>query len=1337
MFEANNRKINNLVKCVLLYLSIFMVISASGYQWTTFDYSETYTNNTTRAYRIAIPSDFTQVRGLLINFNGSSGDTRGQYVSKYFANWMRLPEHQFAFIGTIGTEIQPNTQLPGEILLRALASFAVQSNRPEITNCPWVFYGFSAGASRGYDITRTNASMVMALACASGGTGFFIGDPPTLTPDDCFQIPMYMNASKTDVGSVTNSNYIFISTNVIRGLLGDFDLIQQGTTHSEIWNQHAPGMSWLKSVIKYSYPTNQCVAYGKLALNRMVKSDGWLIQPAFNNVPFPYITNYSSYVLDQTNNAWWLPDKDQAYVERSFASWDNRLKITAPATEIEVAPNQNIAVTIDDSLFVGWTNLALFNFSTNIANKTSGTASFVITNIQPGMYVIHVIGTHAGTNAISQPVLFYANLNSAPPVPTCPGKSWYASPSGAGSGTLASPFDLQTAFDSLLILPGDTIWLRGGIYTHLPQGVVTGNEGYIWRVTISGTLTAPITIRSYPGEKARLDGGEYSAGIYAFHADSRPVVSFGSSAPANSAMGNNLIVQDLEFFSSSTSARFSADTVNPAFPNDYFRTDGPYVYGTGVKIVNCVSHDLSTGISLWKQASTAEAYGNVCYNNGWLGTPQLHGHNFYTQHNTASGFITIKRNICLNPYDKNIQMYGSSSEQFSKYRTTQNIFMGNRTAGHGGVLLGSRNGGAADRLVDDQVTDNFGFFADLSLYYEQDNNAYHDVICTGNYFYGAQFNMSSWKSAIITNNYIISPMLNKVPDYWPDTPYPPISFLPWTMDRNTYFITNVTTKVFGIETTLPTNFIGWKAITGYDANSTVQSTLPTGTNYLFVQNNIYDPNRAQAGGYNWQSNNFVAFDVSALGWGTNVSVLVRNVQDYYGDTVPTVTTLTNTIIVNMQASAHSVALPYGDQNALSPKSFPLFGAFIFEKNGITPPPPPVNFVTTIGSSNPSSGVSITVSPDDNGALNNGSTTFHRTNSANVVTTLIAPATASGNSFQKWVRDGVDYSTDPNAFGILFTNVSNSTFTAFYATPAAPANPFILTVSSQLPNSGVTITCSPNDNGGLGNGTTGFTRTNALNVITTLVAPATASGNNFVRWDKDGVSYTASTTAAFTNIANTSFAAVYTNPPPPVNFTSSFDSVGASTVKVTIATLDNGALGSGDTPFTRTNLTGRVTSLSAEDPAAVNGFNFLRWLLDGVIYSTAASITVTNDHNLALTAVYTNATFVVSVASVAPIVCPMTIFPADNTGAAQGVTPLTRTWNNGTIVSLTASLAEKDGAVFSKWQRNGVDYTTSLLCTFTNDSSGITYTAIYTPFPIPVGGTSDTVPAAAAKRGTRY
>ena len=65
---------------------------------------------------------------------------------------------------------------------------------------------------------------------------------------------------------------------------------------------------------------------------------------------------------------------------------------------------------------------------------------------------------------------------------------------------------------------------------------------------------------------------------------------------------------------------------------------------------------------------------------------------------------------------------------------------------------------------------------------------------------------------------------------------------------------------------------------------------------------------------------------------------------------------------------------------------------------------------TVNSSNPNSGVSITVSPTDNNSQGGGATSFTRTYNNNTAVTLTAPATAGGNNFAKWQRNGADWST---------------------------------------------------------------------------------------------------------------------------------------------------------------------------------------------------------------------------------------------------------------------------------------------------------------------------------------
>ena len=179
-------------------------------------------------------------------------------------------------------------------------------------------------------------------------------------------------------------------------------------------------------------------------------------------------------------------------------------------------------------------------------------------------------------------------------------------------------------------------------------------------------------------------------------------------------------------------------------------------------------------------------------------------------------------------------------------------------------------------------------------------------------------------------------------------------------------------------------------------------------------------------------------------------------------------------------------------------------------------------VLTVASSNPSSGVSITLSPNDVSNSGNGTTQFTRTYNPGTTVTLTAPASINGNQFRSWQRDGQDWSGTPQTS--LLMN-GNHTMTAVYASPP------VLTVNSTNPNSGVTITVTPNDNNGAGNGTTPFTRTYNQNAAVTLAAPATAGTATFWKWQIDGVDYTAGLNVPITMTADHTATAIYVTPTP--------------------------------------------------------------------------------------------------------------------------------------------------------------------------------------------------------------
>jgi hypothetical protein len=91
---------------------------------------------------------------------------------------------------------------------------------------------------------------------------------------------------------------------------------------------------------------------------------------------------------------------------------------------------------------------------------------------------------------------------------------------------------------------------------------------------------------------------------------------------------------------------------------------------------------------------------------------------------------------------------------------------------------------------------------------------------------------------------------------------------------------------------------------------------------------------------------------------------------------------------------------------------------------------------TVASSNPASGVTITVNPNDNSSQGNGTTQFTRTYNHNTEVSLTAPTTASGNNFQKWLKDGADFATN-TVTNVSVTMDANHTMTAVYVTPPPP------------------------------------------------------------------------------------------------------------------------------------------------------------------------------------------------------------------------------------------------------------------------------------------------------------
>jgi hypothetical protein len=186
-------------------------------------------------------------------------------------------------------------------------------------------------------------------------------------------------------------------------------------------------------------------------------------------------------------------------------------------------------------------------------------------------------------------------------------KTWYVSPDGLHNnpGTINAPMSLAKALsETSPAAPGDTIWLRGGVY----------NGAFV--SYLRGTPTSPIVVRQFPGERATID-------------------SNGSSAAALYVNGAHTWFWGFEIRSTDT-MRFSS----AAHSADLRRGAGVTSHAPGAKYINLVVHDMRIGIELWISSPDVEAYGNLIYHNGWMAPDRGHGHGIYSQNRDGIQSIT-------------------------------------------------------------------------------------------------------------------------------------------------------------------------------------------------------------------------------------------------------------------------------------------------------------------------------------------------------------------------------------------------------------------------------------------------------------------------------------------------------------------------------------------------------------------------------------------------------------------------------------------------------------------------------------------------------------------------
>jgi hypothetical protein len=320
-----------------------------------------------------------------------------------------------------------------------------------------------------------------------------------------------------------------------------------------------------------------------------------------------------------------------------------------------------------------------------------------------------------------------ATMVSAPQGPGCrtilpPSAGFFVATTGtpSGDGSAASPWDLPTALKSSSPKPGDTIWIHGGTYRGAFVSKLVGEHG------------APITVRSYPGEWAVLDGA----------AQTDPVLQVYKSWT---------VVRDLEITNSDPNRGVD-------------RPSGIYVEGPNLAFVNLVVHDVGTGII--GNSATADApepspglllYGSIFYDNGWNAADRAHGHHVYLQN--RDGKKTIADNAFFHSYGFGIHAYSDDDTHFVQgYDIIGNVWFsaGAASAGESKLyddcLVGQNGTHPVARV---RLEANMGWARgpserDLRLGYSAPVN--QDVTLENNYLVGGITFAGAWQSVAMRGN---------------------------------------------------------------------------------------------------------------------------------------------------------------------------------------------------------------------------------------------------------------------------------------------------------------------------------------------------------------------------------------------------------------------------------------------------------------------------------------------------------------------------------------------------------------------------------------------------------
>jgi hypothetical protein len=492
------------------------------------------------------------------------------------------------------------------------------------------------------------------------------------------------------------------------------------------------------------------------------------------------------------------------------------------------------------------------------------------------------------------------------------GRTWYVAPVGRPSqdGTRDRPLDLATALSARSpARPGDTVWLRAGVYAGSFTSLLTG------------TAQAPIVVRQYPGERATLDG---------------------RGAPAHTLTIRGAYTWFWGFeVTNSDPTRVYTRRVNldPDRP-DGVRGTGVNIFGPGTKCINLAVHD-TLGIGLWEPAVDAEIYGTLTYNNGVLDAARGEGHGIYIQN--RRGTKRIEDVISFGNYATGMKAYGESGyaegvqfEGVTSFNNGVASLTGTPLDKMENLFVGTTDNPAARIGVSNSMFYHLPnvLASNVTLGYQNRHNETLDL--QNNLIMGGSVTLAvqHWRLVVMNGNTLYATTSNN-PNSDQTLAHlrlPENGTARWT--RNQYFDGTAEQHAFTFSrgdrhpASGNLTFDQWSSESGLDTASSYRAGRPSGM-VVRLRPNRYEPGRANLVIYNWDLLPAAWVDLGAAGLDTGDHFEIRDSQNYFGAPIVKATYTGAQVLVPLTSTL--AAEPVGIPRFPVVHTAPEFNAFVVQK----------------------------------------------------------------------------------------------------------------------------------------------------------------------------------------------------------------------------------------------------------------------------------------------------------------------------------------------------------------------------------------------------------------------